>query len=452
MKFLKNLTMAFALIAMLIMVGCSSGGGSSTTLVRGVVKDSATSKALPGVTVSAGSVTSTTDINGQFSLAVAPGSNIKIKAIKAGYVDVIDVCGVTNGGTAEVDFSLKAVGFETTFSGMIANDKTALDPRGTEVKLTAGTILDKDTSVAVDSAKIEITTGIANDANYVDNFPGLFIGNKNGIDNAIESFGFITVDITSGGKDCKLATGTTAAIAIPVGTGAADPGTATIELWSLNEDTGKWVYEGMATRDATFATVYYRANVSHFSTYNLDRPIQSAMPLTVTVKNGDAVVSGASIVAKTSTAPMWEGRGTTGADGKYRFDSVPPGTNNIIATFGNLKGIAYAYDIVGGEGFLTISLQQYVSKTMSFYYMDGTTKVKAAGANVNIFSEGNGGMGQSSFNGLTDADGKITAFLSSSAGFFNLNASLTVGATNYYVTKNYSKFADIPAEVEILKQ
>jgi hypothetical protein len=454
MSLVKILTSACVLLAMLIMVGCSSGGSSSTTIVRGVVKDSTTNTALMGVTVSAGTSIATTDVNGKFSLSVAPGSNIKIKAVKTGYVDVIEICGVSDGGTAEVDLSLDSIGYEKNLTQMINTQNVATDPRGTEVILAANSIVDS-TNTPVDSAKIEVTTSMPNDINYTENFPGLFIGTGNpGAvgDTAIESFVFVTIEITSGGKDCNLAAGKEADIAIPVGAGTGDPGTNTIELWSLNDDTGKWIYEGLATRDNTVNPIVYRAKVKHFSTYNLDRPISSAMPLTVTVLNGTTPIAGASVVAKTQAAPGWEGRGITGANGKYKFSSVSPGTNSIVATFGSLRGAVYGYDIVGGEAFATITVQETTSKEVTFFYMDGGVKKPAVGANVNIFAQGTGtGGGGGDAWGVTDANGKYTFALITGLPTYMLNGSLTIGPVAYSYNNAFNSIAAIPNEVELTK-
>ncbi|MEI6519951.1 MAG: hypothetical protein WCO98_07925 [bacterium] len=451
MKFIKSLTIAFALIALLIMVGCSDNG-SKSAIVRGVVKDSATSNALSGVTVSAGTAIATTDVNGKFSLSVAPGSNIKIKAVKTGFIEVFDICGVNEGGSAEVDFSLNAIGYEKNLTAMKTTQTSATDARGTAITLPAGSIVDSSNNT-VDAAKIEVTTSMPNDNNFIDNFPGLFIGTQTGQpDKPIESFGFISVDITDAtgnikynlGKD-NLGNPKTATIDIPVGIGAADPGTADIDLWSLDESTGKWKWEAKANR-IPGPPVVYRATVTHFSAYNLDRPIASPISLTVTVKNGTALVAGASVVAKKTSAPAWEGRGVTGANGTFKFDTVPAGTNLVKATFGNLGGTVYALDIVGTDGTATITLQQTISKEVSFYYMNGLVKTPAVGANIGLWAQGGGDVW-----GVTDANGKYTFDLVTGLPSYTLNGNLTVGPTTYTYNHAFNSIASIPSEVELTK-
>ncbi len=445
-----------------MLAGCGGGGSttevpvSKTTIVRGIVRDSSNNP-MVGVTVTSGAVSVLTDNKGEYTLSVAPGSNIKISANKTGFVDVIDFCGLGYGESAEVDFSLKAVDYEKTLTLMDTTLTIAKDPaHGTEIKLPAGSIVDS-TGTPVTTAKVEVATSMPTDLNYVENFPGLFIGSQTGQpDKPIESFGFISVEITDATGNIKYNLGKDnsgnaieADIAIPVGIGTADPGTLTIELWSLDESTGKWIYEGLANRDDSVpANVVYRGKVKHFSTYNLDRPIQTPISLTVTVKNGTSVVAGASVVAKKTIAPAWEGRGITGPDGTFKFDSVPVGTNSIKATFGDLGGTVYSYSIEGTNGTATITLVQQVAKEIYFFYTEGGVAKPAKGINVGIMSQGTGPGGGESF-GVTDDNGKYIFSLTTGLPFYSLQASTTVGGTAYSFYKMYNLISDIPAEVEL---
>lgn len=418
----------FSVAALLALSGCGGGGGGgASSAITGLVQNAA---ALPmaGVTVSAGGVTGTTGADGKYTLRTAPG-DVVVKAEMAGFVDVIDVATVAAGETGNVNFTMSAVGQSNALAAMLTTPTTATDTRGAEVDLPAGVVLDAAGN-PVDVANVDVTTGLPTDANYAENFPGLFIGTQAGLDLPIESFGFVTVDMTSGGSKCTLGPAG-ADIAIPVAAGA-DPGTPTIELWSLDETTGKWVYEGLATRDASGAPVVYRAHVTHFSTYNLDRPIAAGMPLTVTVKDGASNVAGASVVVvSTGTGgAVWEGRAVTGANGTCSFPEIPQDGNiQVKVNYGELAGTGSSYSVDGGAATMTVTLLRLVSKVITFVRMVGAVETPVAGAAVQAFAEG-GDFAH--FNGTTAADGKVTLQLPSGAMMYMINANATIDAESWY--------------------
>jgi hypothetical protein len=449
------------LLAMTIVLALISGcGGSSSssnnnsppqTLLSGVATDESGS-VLSDVTVSVGTGSVKTVADGTYSLPVIPGTDLKVNAAKPGRVNTFHIISISSGQSLKVNFSLRAVGSSTPLTGMDSAPKAVTEPRGATVTLPAGSIVDS-TGAVVTSATADVTTSLATDPNYTDNFPGQFVGTRTGLpDAAIESFGIITVDITSGGKKCNLGSGKTADIAIPVASGA-DPDTTTIDLWSLDETSGKWKHEGLATRDASASPVVYRATVSHFSTYNLDRPISTGMPFNVTVKNSaGASVAGATLLLKStsSNGAVWEGRGTTGADGTYRFPLFPAGSISLIARSGGLVGNGYSYETINGEAKMTITLIQTVEKTFTLVYVPtGGVEIPAANATMSIFSEGvAGGGGQSSAN--TDAFGKVTFYLPEGAKFYGYNASVTVGGIHYNANGQALSLSLLPAKLTLL--
>ncbi len=375
---------------------------------------------------------------------MAPGT-VVVRAAAATYVDGLDVATVAAGQTANVNFTMSAVASSTALA-LMSTTATSVDAtnapaaRGAEVDFPAGSVLDAAGNPVV-TANVDVTTGLPTDANYSESFPGLFIGD----DMAIESFGFVTVDITSGGGACTLGPAG-ADIAIPVDP-AADPGTPTIPLWSLDETTGKWVSEGLATRDATGVPVVYRAHVTHFSTYNLDSPIQDAIPLTVTVKDGELNRSGASVVVVSTSAAgaVWEGRGITGADGTYRFPEIPQGTVQVTVNYGDLDGRGYGYDVAGGEATMTVTLVRLLSKVITFVRMVGDVETPVAGAGVQAGAEGGGGF--IPFNGTTAADGTVTIQLPSGAGFYMVGANATIGADTWYGDAQAETLAGLPSKI-----
>jgi hypothetical protein len=93
----------------------------------------------------------------------------------------------------------------------------------------------------------------------------------------IESFGAITVDLSQGGQRVQLAPGKKATIRIPLDTRSTER-PATMPLYYWDETDRVWIQEGMATlkTDAATGKSYYEGQVSHFSTWNADRPIEES--------------------------------------------------------------------------------------------------------------------------------------------------------------------------------
>lgn len=448
MKRITSFLLFFSLAALALLAGCIGGGGDDPNAVlRGTVTDSSGAP-LAGVALTVGTATTNSLAGGTYSLTVTPGANLKITASMAGKVSTFDVVTAAAGQTVLVDFALLNVGSSTDLTGMSTNARTANDTRGATVTLAAGSIVIEGTNTVVDSATVEVTSAVPTDPNYTALFPGLFVGTQSNVDTPIESFGFVRIDITTPtGQKCNLAAGQTAQITIPVAVGA-DPGTATIPLWLLDETTGKWIHKGDATRDATGSPVVYRATVSHFSTYNLDRPIPNAIPFTITVKDAAGVNAVGASVVMTSTnssgGGVWEGRGVTGADGTIRFPVVPPGSVSAKAALGNQVGSAFFYEEVNSEGVMTISLYTAVDKTFTIVYEDGTGEKPAANINAMVMSEGEGGHAYTS--GTTSAQGVVTLSLRDGLSFYSYGASITVGGTPYSLYENSASIAGIPTK------
>jgi hypothetical protein len=452
MKLSRSLLLLLALVVAALFAGCGGGGGGATVaVVKGLVSDN-TGNPIAGVTITAGTATALSGADGTFTLSVTPAANLKVSASKAGLASTFDVVTLAVGQTMPVNFTLVAVGKSNPLTNLIAAQAVADDPRGAQVTLPANSIVDS-TGAAVDTATVDVTTGLPTDPNYTENFPGLFVGTgKPGAaaEIAIESFGYTTIDITSGGKKCNLAPGKNADIAIPVAAGA-DPGTLTIDLWSLDEATGKWVHEGVATRDATVNPVVYRATVTHFSTYNLDRAIESAIPFTITVENSTgAKIAGAGVTITSTNQTgggMWEGRGVTGANGTIRFTQVPQGQVAVSVVYGSQAGTGYLYDVANNEATMTITLFTAVTRTFTVVYMNNGVETPIANLNVSVMGEGGGpGGGHAFVNGITNAQGQVTLNLKEGMAFYMYNANTNIGGMAYGINGNANTIAAIPAK------
>jgi|GEM_PF-1235084 len=458
LKNFRGLILPSIISASLVVTGCGSNdddkvGTPSQTPSATISGKVTNSLGVPisGATVTAGAATATSNTDGSYSLKVTPSATaLKVEAKKTGFVATLDMVPLVSGQSTPVDFRLQTVGSSNLLTNLKTNNTTATDGDGVVVvKFSPNSIVDS-TGNPVDTATVDVTTNKPAAAGYTDSFPGLFIGTRNGTEIPIESFGYANIDISCGTAKCNLGTGKTAEIAIPVYSGA-DPSTPTIELWSLNTTTGKWQYETDATRDASTLPVVYRANVTHFSAYNLDRPIVDKTELKVTVTNNSSPVRSAVIVvtSTSNSGGVWEDRGITGSDGTYTFPVVPAGTVSAKAALGSLKGVGYGYDIQSaGKATMTITLAQLLSKQIFFYRMVDGVKTPVSGAAIQAFGESQGGMG-APFSGFTGADGKLNIELVNNAMFYGISANVTINNISYHANINTNNFASIPSELEL---
>jgi hypothetical protein len=97
----------------------------------------------------------------------------------------------------------------------------------------------------------------------------------------IESFGAITVTLSQGGTALQLAKGQKATIRIPLSTRSTAKPDATIPLYYWDETNAIWLQEGTATLQGNASTgFYYEGQVSHFTTWNADKPIDQSVKIT----------------------------------------------------------------------------------------------------------------------------------------------------------------------------
>jgi hypothetical protein len=169
----------------------------------------------------------------------------------------------------------------------------------------------------------------------------------------IESFGFMEIRVSdpAGIEEYTLDPAVGATIFIPVN---PDPvGVNSIPLWRLDDDTGIWEETGTATRVGS--TNVFEADVTSFSTYNLDRPLFDTSTLTVTAYNDTGIYG---LYQQTGTIPapgvaitvdiisggsaVWQGRGITDPNGQLEL-IVPSGWLSVVGKQGTNIYHGFAY-------------------------------------------------------------------------------------------------------------
>lgn len=310
------------LLAILIFAGncrkaelSHEGGQNQSTItfsISGRVLDRSNDP-VSGAQVKAGSVTTTTDVNGNFSLdnVSAKKDAAFVKVEKNGYFTGSRTF-IAHAQTVNyVDIKLinKEVAGNFSASG------------GGSVTLPAGGSITFQPNGIVDANGAAYSGSVAVSAFFIDptvqGFTSIMPGDLRGITSAneergLESFGMMAVELnTAGGQKLQLASGKKATIKFPIPAALLSQAPATIPLWHFDETDGMWKEQGSATKQGN----EYVGEVSHFSFWNCDAPFQLVnFEATIKDQNGNAVVNAEVIIKKISDGSL--GCGRTDAAGK----------------------------------------------------------------------------------------------------------------------------------------
>jgi hypothetical protein len=334
---MKKGTIALVVVAaaaVVALAGC--GGGSSAVGPRllGRVADTA-GVPVEGVVVSLASnpsIATTTNASGAYRLLGVPGGpDFVVRYRKAGFADSQAVASVQNGRWSTMDVLLFREGRATNVDA--TGQSTVADLRGdglnARVVLPAQSIVNAGGS-PVASALVSITTGAPSDQNFKTAYPSSNVGRTNtGADVPLIPHGAVNVELKdTAGNALRLDPAKPATIEFPV-TAGHDPGAATVPLWTLDKTTGRWVQEGVATRDNSVVPAVYRAQVTHFSWWAINTYPSTTHYIFVKVVEDPTVspmvpVSGAMVRVR-SDRGSWQARGVTSTQGVAVFIAPPPG-------------------------------------------------------------------------------------------------------------------------------
>ncbi|AKH68417.1 Carboxypeptidase regulatory-like domain [Spongiibacter sp. IMCC21906] len=277
-----------------LLVGCgggSSGGGGSSDVdtpdgveeqrtgsVAGIVSNTVTGEPLSNVTVSSGERSAQTDSNGAFVLSGIPEtSRAVIQFALEGYESAFRPAEVNENEQTDVTALMVPVGIAESVDPMMGGE-IAIPNSAARVIFSPGTI---NSSEAVSVSLTDIDP-----ASSAGNMPGDYTAGDDDNPLPIESFGAISVNITSeSGEEVDLIPGASATIRIPLSSRNANPPT-TIPLFYFDEETGRWVEEGTATLQTVDGESFYEGTVEHFTVWNADDYLQTVQVMGC-VENSD---------------------------------------------------------------------------------------------------------------------------------------------------------------------
>jgi len=292
--------------------------------VAGIVTN-ANNDALSGVKVQTGDVIVYSDGKGKFNFdKISIGTNIVLNFSKDGYSSTQKVVKTELNKTT---FSYAALRKWDKSETIDLTKENIIIFQNANVKLPANSIVDDKGKAFAGSVIVNVSYYDPESVNYDKEFPGDFKGeNSSGQEVAIESYGFINVELNAGDKMLNLASGKLAEITIPVPenykANAPDP----ISLWYFDKEEGIWREEGTAS----IQNGKYVGNVSHFSSWNCDIGFPIArLKGKVICKNGTPIKN--AIVKVKGFGSAWSNSERTKDDGSYIIDVKADAIANIYA-------------------------------------------------------------------------------------------------------------------------
>jgi len=224
-----------------------------------------------GASVTSGTASTTTDVNGIFRL-----HHIQLSE-RFGYVKVVKAGYFTGSRTIFTNANA------TNFVRIDLLPKTSIGDfaaaSGGEIKLPSGPSAAFETnSIVMAAGNTPYNGNVHVYATYLDptaeNIGTIMPGDLRGVtaggkETGLQSFGMMAVELEGdGGEKLQIAAGKKATLKMPIPASLQAAAPATIPLWHFNDTTGKWIEEGSATRDGNS----YVGQVSHFSYWNWDYP------------------------------------------------------------------------------------------------------------------------------------------------------------------------------------
>jgi hypothetical protein len=242
-----------------------------TANLQGVVVDENGAPTV-GALVIVGTKTATTTANGFFRIkdAALDKSASVVKIEKVGYFVGYRTFMAT-AGSNHVKVKLvkkQLIGTVNSVSG-----GAATLANGAKITLQANGIIKKaggayTGDVQVYAAYIDPTA-----ADIAETIPGSFMADdKDNKRVLLKSYGMLAVELESAsGEKLQIAPGKTAELKTPIPATLSTNSPATIPLWYVDEQTGIWKEQGSASKDGNF----YVGNVTHFSFWNCDVPMNA---------------------------------------------------------------------------------------------------------------------------------------------------------------------------------
>jgi hypothetical protein len=269
---------------------------------------------IANATIKVGSITTTTDANGRFSLSSVPVLErfAYFTAEKTGFMLGSRVA-MPHVGVNNMEIMLLGQNVVDTF--VAGQPHNLMLPNNVKVAFD-GAFMTENGSAYSGNVNVVAHQLSSTDPDVFIKMPGALLGERtDGTLSGMETYGMVNVELKGDNNEkLQILTGHKAEIVQAIAENQLDTAPATIPLWYFNETTGLWVEQGYSRK---VGNKYY-GEVSHFTWWNNDYAYVVAT-LHVTVINSDTTpVNGVRITITRqagSTGDVLMDLGFTGANG-----------------------------------------------------------------------------------------------------------------------------------------
>jgi hypothetical protein len=292
------------------------------------------------VVIKVGSEFTTTDAKGYFRMnnAALDKNAALVSAQKAGYFAAYRTFNATSG-TNQVVIKLIKKNLSGTVSATNGGDVTLTN--GTKISLPGnGIVKTSDNSSYTGTVNVYASFIDPTAADILERVPGSFMANdKDGKRVFLTSYGMMAVELESAaGEKLQIKSNNTATLTYAIPSALQSTSPASIPLWYVDEATGLWKEEGVATKQGN----NYVGTVQHFSFWNCDIGVP-AITLSTTLKTSKGLpLVNASVVI---TADKYgSASGYTDSLGQVK-GLVPANTNLTLQVRDNCGATIYSKNL-----------------------------------------------------------------------------------------------------------
>jgi len=284
--------------------------------------------AISNATIQVGSLTRSSDANGNFSFNELNISNrVIVNASKEDYLNNSKIVQIQK----DLETTTTIVLAEERGSRFSSSDETTVEGSGGgALTLPADIYVDRDGNSFSGEVELSLNYYPISTPQGRDMFPGNFDAvNSANETGTLRSYGFVTMSLQDSSGN-PLGINGSADITIPADLSLGTP-PVTIPLWYYDEDRGIWVEDGVATYDE--ATQSYQGAITRIAVYNLD-VFMNPGNLKVCVEDTNGTKLSGAYVRLESPSINWFGQvGPTNSTGYINILNVMGNTNINLSAY-----------------------------------------------------------------------------------------------------------------------
>lgn len=248
--------------------------------IEGRVTSTANGAAIEGAVVLVGDGTATTDAAGDFTIEELKSTSRAMLRVQAdGFVDGLVITSLLKGLTTQLPIQLRPVAVADDLD--VATGGVVSDPASTgQIDLPADGLVTEAGDPVTGTVSVSVTPlDLAQDLTSVQ---GDFTDEAGAF---LEGFGALVITAEDAGNAAvDLGASVEATVRIPLSTRNTETPPASLNLYVLDESTGRWVSSGTASLAGTAPSQYYEGNVDRLGVWMVGAAIDPVVYLTGCVK------------------------------------------------------------------------------------------------------------------------------------------------------------------------